>query len=64
MFRDELRQRQRVVVQEVGGHTFLEFDGNLLNLEELAKYRKVYIASNVIYIYAYIVPGTLVESRL
>ena len=60
MFRDETRQRHQVVVHEVGGHTFLEFDGNLLNIEELAKYRKVYIASNVIYIYAYIVLVTLI----
>ena len=60
MFRDELRQRSEVIVQEIGEHIFLEFDGNLLNLEELAKYRKVYIASNVIYIYAYIVFGKFV----
>ncbi|KAK8820675.1 hypothetical protein WA556_004995 [Blastocystis sp. ATCC 50177/Nand II] len=35
-----------VVVQEIGNATFLQFDGNLLNLDDLAKYRKVFIANN------------------
>lgn len=35
-----------VVVQEIGGSTFLQFDDNLLNLDDLAKYRKVFIANN------------------
>ena len=35
-----------VVVQEIGGATFLQFDDNLLNLDDLAKYRKVFIANN------------------
>lgn len=44
-----------VVVQEIGGRYFLEFNDNLLSLEELSKYRKVFIANNQFYIYIYMV---------
>lgn len=53
--RSEVRQRYDVIVQDVGGRIFLEFDGSLVSLEDLAKYRKVYIVNNLFYIYVYIV---------
>lgn len=44
--RPEYAHDSAVVVQEIGNATFLQFDGNLLNLDDLAKYRKVFIANN------------------
>ena len=45
-FSSSNRNGLSVVVQEIGGSTFLQFDDNLLNLDDLAKYRKVFIANN------------------
>lgn len=51
----ENNRYMHVVVQEIGGRYFLEFNDNLLSLEELSKYRKVFIANNQFYIYIYMV---------
>ena len=45
-FSSSNRNGLSVVVQEIGGSTFLQFDDNLLNLDDLAKYRKVFISNN------------------
>ena len=55
MSSEESNQHRNVVVQEIGGRYFLEMDNNLLSLEELSKYRKVFIANNLFYIYIYMV---------
>ncbi|KAK8796113.1 hypothetical protein WA171_004077, partial [Blastocystis sp. BT1] len=50
---EESNESMNVGVQEIGGRYFLEMDNNLLSLEELSKYRKVFIANNLFYIYIY-----------
>lgn len=44
--REYPRQPTEVIVQEIGNATFLEFDGNLVNVDDLAKYRKVFNANS------------------
>ena len=51
MSSEESNESMNVGVQEIGGRYFLEMDNNLLSLEELSKYRKVFIANNLFYIY-------------
>ncbi len=55
MSSEESNESMNVGVQEIGGRYFLEMDNNLLSLEELSKYRKVFIANNLFYIYIYMV---------
>ena len=55
MSSEESNESMNVGVQEIGGRYFLEMDNNLLSLEELSKYRKVFIAKNLFYIYIYMV---------
>ena len=55
MSSEESNESMNVGVQEIGGRYFLEMDNNLLSLEELSKYRKVFIDNNLFYIYIYMV---------
>ena len=55
MSSEESNESMNVGVQEIGGRYFLEMDNNLLSLEELSKYRKVFIANNLFYNYIYMV---------
>ena len=55
MSSEESNESMNIGVQEIGGRYFLEMDNNLLSLEELSKYRKVFIANNLFYIYIYMV---------
>lgn len=46
MTRQLQSRRFPVPVQEIGNAYFLEINDNLLSLDDLARYRKVYIANN------------------
>lgn len=63
--RPEYAHDSAVVVQEIGNATFLQFDGNLLNLDDLAKYRKVFIANNK-YVYQsdLVQPNSRIDRRV
>ena len=58
--REEGSRSTQVVVQEIGEATFLQFDDNMVNISDLAKYRKVYIAnSKIMYVGNIIVSAIL-----
>ena len=49
------RQPLNIQVQEIGDSIFLQINDNLLNIDDLAKYRKWYIANMKVIYYANIV---------